>query len=286
MKGKMTNVLLVIIFIAGLSLLLYPTVSNYYNSIHQTRAIMDYSQEMEGLEEEVYQRLLAEAQEYNAVLAAGQRFEIPEGYEEKYYSLLDASGKGVIAYVEIPSIEVTLPVMHGTSDYVLDKAVGHLEWSSLPIGGESTHCVLSGHRGLPSSELFTNIDHLEIGDVFYIHVMGQTLEYWVDNIAVVLPSEYDLLSIIEGKDYVTLMTCTPYGINSHRLLVRGVRVDREQGISDPDLYIKNEVESIDLMVVIPIILVVLSIIVFVFAVLTGGKKKKHTKKEEDKNEES
>ena len=278
MKNKLTTVLLVLVFLAGLSLLLYPTVSNYYNSVHQTQAILDYAQNVDALEQEAYEALWAEAEEYNQAMARERRYAIPLGYEDRYTSMLDASGRGVMAYVEIPSIEVTLPIMHGTSDSVLEKAVGHLEWSSLPIGGESTHCVISGHRGLPSSELFTNIDHLEIGDIFYIHVLGQTLEYWVDNIAVVLPNEYELLGITQGQDYVTLLTCTPYGINSHRLLVRGSRVFRDETTQSPDLILKNEVESIDMMVLLPVLLVALSAVVFITVAITGSKKKRRKDK--------
>lgn len=278
MKNKLTTVLLVLVFLAGLSLLLYPTVSNYYNSVHQTQAILDYAQNVDALEQDAYEALWAEAEEYNEAMARERRYAIPLGYEDRYTSMLDASGRGVMAYVEIPSIEVTLPIMHGTSDSVLEKAVGHLEWSSLPIGGESTHCVISGHRGLPSSELFTNIDHLEIGDIFYIHVLGQTLEYWVDNIAVVLPNEYELLGITQGQDYVTLLTCTPYGINSHRLLVRGSRVFRDETTQSPDLILKNEVESIDMMVLLPVLLVALSAVVFITVAITGSKKKRRKDK--------
>lgn len=277
MKNKLFNIVLIVVFLAGLSLLLYPTVSNYYNSIHQSYAIREYAQQVDTLELSAYQSLLQDAQLYNEALAQERHYAIPTGYEDKYLSMLN-TGNGVMAYVEIPAIEVTLPIMHTTEDPVLEKAAGHLEWSSLPIGGENTHCVISGHRGLPSAELFTNLDLMEVGDVFHIHVLGQTLSYLVDNIAVVLPNDYSLLGITDGQDYVTLLTCTPYGVNSHRLLVRGARMESAQDHA-PALTIRNEIEQVDMMVLLPILLVILSAAVFVILALTGNKKrKKHTGK--------
>lgn len=277
MKSKLYNVLLVLIFVVGLSLLLYPTVSNYYNLMHQTRAIQQYSNEVNQMQEGLNQQCLEAAQDYNRRLSEGGQFASYKKMEAEYLTQLP-SNTGVICYVEIPAISVTLPVMHTTEDSVLNKAIGHLEWSSLPVGGENTHCVLSGHRGLPSAELFTNLDSLEYGDIFYVHVFGETLEYWVDDVSVVLPTDYDALSIVEGKDYVTLMTCTPYGINSHRLLVRGTRIHRGQSAEQMELFLKNEIRSVDLMVVIPVVLVVLSLLVFLVIVLTPGRKKKSGKR--------
>ena len=276
MKSKIYNILLVLIFVLGLSLLLYPTVSNYYNAVHQTRAIQAYSKEVDQMQVEQNEKILAAARDYNRRLFEDGQFASYKKMEEEYMGQLP-SNINVMCYVEIPAISVTLPVKHTTSEAVLDTAIGHLEWSSLPVGGESTHCVLSGHRGLPSAELFTNLDNLEYGDTFYVHVLGETLEYWVDDISVVLPNEYDYLSIVEGKDYVTLMTCTPYGINSHRLLVRGTRVHRDATAEHTELYLKNEVRSVDLMVIIPVALVSLSVLVFLAMVLTPSKKKKSKK---------
>lgn len=278
MKSKLYNALLVLIFVVGLSFLLYPTVSNYYISTHQARIIQDYSQQMNNLEEEAYLQMRESAADYNRRLFEDGQFASYKIMEEEYLTHLNSAANGVICYVEIPAISVTLPVMHTTEESVLSKAIGHLEWSSLPVGGENTHCVLSGHRGLPSAELFTNLDSLEYGDIFYIHVLGQTLEYWVDDISVILPTDYDALSIVEGKDYVTLMTCTPYGINSHRLLVRGTRIERDQAAEHLDLLLKNEVRSVDLMVIIPVSLVLLSVLVFLVMALTPSKKKKSGKK--------
>ena len=271
MKNKLFNILLIVVFLAGLSLLLYPTVSNYYNSIHQTYAIQEYAKSVDELEMNTYQTLLAEARAYNKALAQERRYAIPAGYEDQYKSMLN-TGNGVMAYVEIPAIDVTLPIMHTTEEPVLQKAVGHLEWSSLPIGGENTHCVISGHRGLPSAELFTNLDLLEEGDIFYIHVLGQTLTYLVDNISVVLPSDYTQLGIVDGQDYLTLLTCTPYGVNSHRLLVRGTRIVSAESHT-PTATLRNEIERVDMMVLMPILLVVFSAVVFVIMAFSGNKKR-------------
>lgn len=281
MKGKWSAILLIVLFVAGLSFLLYPTVSNYWNSLHQSQVIVDYSQQVDDLNEEAYRQLWSEAETFNAALTArGNTFTLPEEWQSIYEGLLDPSGNGVMAYIEIPSISVTLPIGHGTGEAVLKRSVGHLEWSSLPIGGDSTHCVLSGHRGLPSSELFTNIDHLEIGDIFYIHILGESHTYRVDNIAVVEPGDYSLLGITEGKDYVTLVTCTPYGINSHRLLVRGVRVDVITG-EPSTVVVGNEVKNIDVVYLVPVALAALAVPVFLISLAGTGKKKKGAKKHEE-----
>ena len=285
MKSKLINLLLVLVFVAGLSLLLYPTIADAYNSYLQSRIILSYSEQVDAMETAAYEAEMAQAKAYNARLLEREHpYKLTEELEEQYWQMLDISQ--IMGYVEIPTIDVTLPIAHGTEKDTLEDYVGHLKWSSLPVGGESTHSVISGHRGLPSSELFTNIDRLEIGDVFYIHVLGQTLEYWVDQINVVLPTDYTNLGIVEGRDYVTLMTCTPYGINSHRLLVRGIRIDRNLIPERENVQIKNEIQSVDMMVLIPVILVILSCLVFVFLALPGGgSKKKRTRKEKQHGKE-
>ena len=285
MKSKLINLLLVLVFVAGLSLLLYPTIADAYNSYLQSRIILSYSEQVDAMETAAYEAEMAQAKAYNARLLEREHpYKLTEELEEQYWQMLDISQ--IMGYVEIPTIDVTLPIAHGTEKDTLEDYVGHLKWSSLPVGGKSTHSVISGHRGLPSSELFTNIDRLEIGDVFYIHVLGQTLEYWVDQINVVLPTDYTNLGIVEGRDYVTLMTCTPYGINSHRLLVRGIRIDRNLIPERENVQIKNEIQSVDMMVLIPVILVILSCLVFVFLALPGGgSKKKRTRKEKQHGKE-
>ena len=226
-KGNhLITILLVLIFLLGLSLLLYPSVSDYWNSKHQTRAIAVYSEEVSGLDEDQYQALWEAAAAYNAsLLERDNAYLLTEEQKAAYEQLLNVSGLGIMGYIEIPSIDCSLPIYHGTEESVLQIAIGHLEWTSLPVGGESTHCVLSGHRGLPSAKLFTNLDKLQEGDVFLLRVLDEVLTYEVDQILIVEPQEIAALQIAEGEDYCTLVTCTPYGINTHRLLVRGHRIE-------------------------------------------------------------
>lgn len=197
--------------------------------MHQSRAIAEYSEEVERLDEELYQKFWEDAKAYNLTLIGkANRFTMSEEEREEYEGLLDISGSGIIGYVEIPAIDCKLPIYHGSDEAVLQIAVGHIEGSSLPVGGAGTHCVLSGHRGLPSAKLFSNLDKLEIGDTFMLKVLDETLTYEVDQILVVEPDETEALAIEEGEDYCTLITCTPYGINTHRLLVRGHRVPNQE----------------------------------------------------------
>lgn len=224
-KKKKTNALLVVILILGVCIVLYPTVSNYYNSFHSSRAIASYAESVADMDNEAYERLWNEAVEYNrSRVGLDNPLYMSESDMETYRSILDVSGTGVMGYINIPKIDVELPIYHTTEESVLQIAVGHLEGTSLPVGGESSHCVLSGHRGLPSAKLFTHLDRLEEGDIFYMQILDETLSYEVDQIRIVLPTEVDDLRIEEGQDLCTLVTCTPYGINSHRLLVRGHRV--------------------------------------------------------------
>ena len=261
MKGKGLTIAIIIIFIAGLSFLLYPFVSNYWNSLHQAQTIVDYDRDVVGLDKETNQRLLAEAEEWNRTVAHTAHA-LDESRSETYYGLLDPNDRDILGYLDIPSLGITLPVAHGTEEGTLQTAVGHLEWSSLPIGGEGTHCVLSGHRGLPSSELLTNIDRLEVGDLFSLHVLDRQLDYVVDHIAVVEPDDFSLLGVNEGEDHVTLVTCTPYGINSHRLLVRGVRLDSASDDESPTPVVRDDVKPMDLRILIPVVLVLLAVVVF------------------------
>ena len=223
-KNKST-VILVIVFLLGLSLLLYPTVSDYWNSFRQSRAIASYIDTVNQMDEERYNELLEEARVYNKSLVGNERrLRFDDEEKAEYCSMLGANGDAV-GYIEIQSIKVLLPIYLGTTESILQDGVGAMEGASLPVGGESTHAVLTGHRGLPSSKLFTNLDKLAEGDIFYVHVLNETLTYEVDQILIVEPTEMDGLAIEEGKDYCTLITCTPYGINSHRMLVRGHRIE-------------------------------------------------------------
>lgn len=283
MKNKLFYIILVVAFVAGLSLLLYPTISNAYNTWLQSRAIAEYSQQADQMDQEIYRQELEKAQAHNkALLERTSPYSLTEELQAQYENTLAVTTGGIMAYVEIPAINVTLPIAHGTSEEVLRDKIGHLEWSSLPVGGKNTHCVISGHRGLPSAELFTNIDHLEMGDKFYIHVLGQSLEYQVCHIAVVEPEDQRLLRIEEGQDLVTLVTCTPYGINSHRLLIRGIRTDREGAELPGDIYVKNEVSNVDIVVLVSVILVAVAMVAFV-AVLLGTKKKKGGRQDEKRD---
>ena len=228
MKKHISTILLTAVLLIGLSLLLYPTFSDWWNSFRQSRVIDSYTQSVAALSAETYDTLWSAAREYNDSLLTRQNsFLLSPQQQEAYETLLNTEGNGIMGYVQIPSIGVTLPVYHGTGDGVLQVAAGHLEWTSLPVGGESSHCVISGHRGLPSARLFTDLDKLETGDLFVLHVLGQALSYQVDQVCVVEPFETEELLIREGEDLCTLVTCTPYGINSHRLLVRGCRVENQ-----------------------------------------------------------
>lgn len=227
--GSFTTLLLVVILLAGLSLLLYPSFSNYWNSLHQTQAITAYAENVAALDELQYDACWQAARMYNQTLPGRDTaFALTEEQQAEYDSLLDISGLGIMGYIEIPEINCSLPIYHGTAESVLQVAVGHLEWSSLPVGGEGTHCVLSGHRGLPSAKLFTHLDQLREGDTFLLRVLDEVLTYEVDQILIVEPQETAALTIQSGEDLCTLVTCTPYGINSHRLLVRGHRVENAE----------------------------------------------------------
>ena len=225
-KNRITTVLLALVFLTGLSLLLYPTVSDYWNSFHASRAVAAYAQEVADLNGAEYDRLLDAARDYNAGIAErSNTFVLTEEEQAEYQSLLNMDGTGIMGYIEIPNIKLSLPVYHGTEDSVLQIAVGHLDWSALPVGGEGTHCVLSGHRGLPSAKLFTNLDQLEEGDTFTLRVLDEVLCYEVDQIRIVEPQDTAALLPEPGQDLCTLVTCTPYGVNTHRLLVRGHRIE-------------------------------------------------------------
>lgn len=223
-KKHISTIIIALIFLAGLGFLLYPTVSNLWNRAHQSRAIATYTKQVEKLDDSQNKEMLKAARKYNkSLLKKSDHWKLSKKGKKKYESLLDVSGTGIMGYIEIPKIDCSLPIYHGTDEGALQIAIGHLEGSSLPVGGKSTHCVLSGHRGLPSARLFTDLDQMEEGDVFVLNVLGRKLAYEVDQIKVVLPDEMSDLEIVQGKDLCTLVTCTPYGINTHRLLVRGHR---------------------------------------------------------------
>ena len=225
MKKRGSTILLILVFLFGAGLMLYPTLSEAWNKHHQSRAIVSYTEKITALEDDTNDIIRQMAEEYNREIDPGSISPLSEDRAAEYLRQLDPAGNGIMGYVEIPVIQCSLPVYHGTGKTTLSAAVGHIEWSSLPVGGESTHCVISGHRGLPSAKLFTRLDELREGDEFMLHVLDETLTYEVDQILIVEPDDINSLAVEEGKDYCTLVTCTPYGINTHRLLVRGHRVE-------------------------------------------------------------
>ena len=237
MKRIIVNIIIVSIFLTGLGVLLYPAVSDYVNKKNASRAIAAYEQSVGEMEEADYTQNLLDAASYNEYIASfaslgGATTMEEEREDSPYEELLNVSGTGMMGSIRIPCIKVECPIYHGTSEAVLQVAVGHYQGSSLPIGGESTHAILTGHRGLPSARLFTDLDRLEEGDIFYIKVLGDILEYQIDQIQTVLPEEVDSLGVVLGEDYVTLVTCTPYGINSHRMLIRGTRIPYDGGYEE------------------------------------------------------
>ena len=226
LKKHFTTFILVMIMLTGISLLLYPAVSNWWNKFHQTRAIASYTEAVTELENRDYEEIRRRAREYNRkLLEKKDRWKPLEEDDKEYEEILNPEENGIMGYVEIPVIGVSLPIYHGTDEAILQIAAGHIRGSSFPTWGESTHCVISGHSGLPSARLFTELEKVKEGEIFYLKVLDETLAYEVDQIRVVEPEDFSLLEIEAGKDFCTLVTCTPYGINTHRLLVRGTRIE-------------------------------------------------------------
>lgn len=272
MRKHLSTIVLLFILFIGLSLLLYPTASDYWNSFHQTRAIATYAENVANLDNNQYDQLWEDARAYNQALPfRSNPYYLSEEQKAQYESLLDVSGLGVMGYIEIPEIDVSLPIYHGTEESVLQVAVGHLDWTSLPVGGESTHCVLSGHRGLPSAKLFTNLDKLREGDTFLLRILDEVLTYEVDQILIVEPQETGALKIEEGKDYCTLVTCTPYGINTHRLLVRGHRVDNAEQAKT--IRVTADAVQIEPLLVAPIVAIPMLLILLVLLLLPRRRKR-------------
>lgn len=276
-KGGSSTIILVAIFFVGLSVLLYPTISDFWNEKRQSQAIMNYDDLIVDLTPEDYSAFFTEADGYNKKIRnMSFPFMNHKNIAEEYYNTLDVNGDGMMGYITIEKIKVQLPIYHGTSDKVLNSAVGHVEGSSLPVGGESTHSVLSAHRGLPSAKLFTNLDKVEIGDVFTIRILDKTITYQVDQILIVLPEETDPLNIEQGKDYCTLVTCTPYGINTHRMLVRGARIEN----IEPERVINviTDAYQIDPLIVTPAVAAPMLGILLIILLVRSGKSNKNKKK--------
>lgn len=259
-KGKGSNILLILILVAGLALLLYPSFANYWNSLHASRTIATYTESVANLNNEDFERMWQEAVEYNRNLSRRESsYDLSAEQREEYERILNVGGSGVMGYIDIDSLNVSLPVYHGTSEGVLQVAIGHLDWTSLPVGGPSSHCVISGHRGLPRAKLFTDLDELKEGDTFRLNVLDEVLTYEVDQIRIVKPSETEELEISEGMDYCTLFTCTPYGINTHRLLVRGHRIENDNS----GVRVVSEATVIDPLIIAPIFAVPLLVLVMI-----------------------
>ena len=257
LKVNFETVLLIAALLVGISLVVYPTVSDYWNSFHQSKAVASYVQDVEDLEEGEKERLQEEARAYNEKLPQNVTPSLHVDQNEKslYDRTFKVSKSGMMAYIEIPKLNLTLPIYHGTDETVLRVAIGHIPGTSFPIGGKGSHAVLSGHRGLPSARLFTDIDQLVEGDTFMIQVLDETLTYQVDQILTVLPQEVSALRIDPNQDYVTLITCTPYGINTHRLLVRGHRVVTIKN----DVRVTSEASQVETLLVAPVIAVLIFI---------------------------
>lgn len=277
-SGSASTILLVAIFFVGLSVLLYPTVSDFWNEKRQSQAIINYDDLIVDLTPEDYSDYFSRADSYNEKI---RNLSFPflghKNIADEYYSTLDVNGDGMMGYITIEKIKVQLPIYHGTSDKVLNSAVGHVEGSSLPVGGVSTHSVLSAHRGLPSAKLFTNLDKVEVGDVFTIRILDRTVTYQVDQVLIVLPEETDALNIVPGEDYCTLVTCTPYGINTHRMLVRGTRIEN----IEPDRVINviTEAYQIDPLIVTPAVAAPILGMLLIYLIIKSSRDKKKRKKD-------
>ena len=275
-KFSKSTLLLLIVFLIGLSLLLYPVVSDYWNSFHQSRAIASYVESVSQLDQGTYDTLLEEARAYNRSLVGHEtRFVLSDEEEEQYLSLLGSTG-GAVGYIEIQAIQLSLPIYLGTSESVLQSGVGTMEGTSLPIGGASTHAVLTGHRGLPSATLFTNLDKLVVGDLFHVHILNETCTYEVDQILIVEPQDLEALEIQPGKDLCTLVTCTPYGINSHRMLIRGHRVETPADIAH--LQVAADAVQLEPLMVAPLMAVPVLVILLIIFLWAGRSRHTHPNK--------
>lgn len=273
MKKYFTTIILIVMFILGLCLLLYPSISDWWNSSRQSRAIASYSETILNMQDGQKRELIEEARNFNKQIRKKENHQyLTDDELVRYNSILDITGTGIMAYIEIPSINVSLPIYHTVNEEVLQVAVGHIEWSSLPVGGESTHCVVSGHRGLPSAKLFSNLDKLVEGDIFIVCTLNETLTYMVDQILIVEPHETDALNIVEGEDLFTLVTCTPYGINTHRLLVRGHRIENLE--ESQIINVISEAHRIDPLVIAPVIAAPILFVLLVYVLIKYRKKKK------------
>ena len=276
MRKHLSTIILVIVLVLGVMILLYPTVSDYWNSFHQSRAIASYLEQIENIDPVDYEKEWARAEQYNRELSGKpNRFMLSEEEYAEYETMLNLTGSGIMGYIEIPKISCSLPIYHGTDEAVLQIAVGHIEGTSLPTGGAGTHTVLSGHRGLPSARLFTDLDQMEEDDLFVIRVMDRVMTYMVDQILIVLPEEMDGLAIDPKEDYCTLVTCTPYGINSHRLLVRGKRTDNVE--MEQIIKVVSDATQIKPILVAPVLAAPMLLILLIWMMISTSRKQQRRK---------
>lgn len=278
MARKVTTLIMLSLFFIGLSVLLYPAISTYWNSKTQSKVVQSYEDIIQGYDRDMVRETIGKAEDYNSALAAlshplRDHYQLPQ-----YYDTLNLNGNGMMGYITIPSIAVEIPIYHGTGDDVLAFACGHMAGSSLPVGGKGTHSVLSAHRGLPNATLFTNLNKVNPGDIFTITILDRVITYQVDRILTVKPENVTEISMVPGEDYCTLVTCTPYGINSHRLLVRGTRVDT---VSVKTLYVADEAYQIDTLVVTPIVALPMILILIVIVLLQPVRQEKLIETEGD-----
>ena len=277
MKKHLSTILLVFILLLGVAILLYPTLSDYYNSFHQSRAIASYIEQMEAVDPMDYQREWERARAYNDALSKKpNRFLLSEEEYSEYENLLNLTGSGIMGYIEVPKIDCTLPIYHGTDEAVLQIAIGHIEGSSLPTGEPGTHAVLSGHRGLPSAKLFTDLDKLELGDLFVIRVLDEVMTYEVDQVLIVLPEEMDALAIDPEQDYCTLVTCTPYGVNTHRLLVRGRRTENAE--LEKIIKVVADATQIDPRLMVPVFAAPMLLLLFIGMMVVTGRRNRRIRR--------
>ncbi|MBR2541212.1 MAG: class C sortase [Mogibacterium sp.] len=272
MRKNLLSGVMVIGLLVGIGLLVYPSVANYWNQFHQSRAIMSYSETVDKMSEEDYKKILDSARKYNERLAErGLHFVMSDADRAEYESELNIDGSGIMGYISVPKFHIRVPIYHGTEENVLQIAIGHLEATSLPVGGESTHAQVSGHRGLPSARLFTDLDKIREGDTWTITILNETLTYECDQIRIVEPEDLSELQIVEGEDLCTLITCTPYGINTHRLLVRGHRVPNAQGNAD----VTADGIQIEPVYIAPVLAVPAIIILLIILLISTRRAKKH-----------
>ena len=282
MRRRLGNILLTLAFVVGIALLAYPSFSDWWNTFHQTRAIAGYTAKVANMDREDFDRMWAEAEAFNEYLSKKtNRFNLTPEELATYNSILDVTGTGIMGYIDIPSIKISLPIYHGTDESILQIAIGHIAGTSFPIGGEGTHAAVSGHRGLPSARLFTDIDKLQAGDKFLLQMLDRTLTYEVDQIRIVLPQELQDLEIDPYQDYVTLITCTPYGVNTHRLLVRGHRVDND---NTDATRITADAMRFEPVIVAPLVAAPILLVLLIILLVSTSKWNRQRKRHRSKNE--